>query len=142
MKKSILTAFLSVLALGACAESVTPEMAKAAANAWVLRNEHFGAGREAVTVRTVCDTNKAQTVLWHQVSMTGGGCVFVAPVTEIEPIMVALDSDPGELPKKPEVTEEETSVADELQESGDSVQDAIDWINAMLNRSDDESSGR
>ena len=84
MKKSILTAFLSVLALGACAESVTPEMAKAAANAWVLRNEHFGAGREAVTVRTVCDTNKAQTVLWHQVSMTGGGCVFVAPVTEIE----------------------------------------------------------
>ncbi len=100
MKKSILTAFLSVLALGACAESVTPEMAKAAANAWVLRNEHFGAGREAVTVRTVCDTNKAQTVLWHQVSMTGGGCVFVAPVTEIEPIMVALDSDPGELPKK------------------------------------------
>ena len=100
MKKSILTALLSVLALGACAESVTPEMAKAAANAWVLRNEHFGAGREAVTVRTVCDTNKAQTVLWHQVSMTGNGCVFVAPVTEIEPIMVALDSDPGELPKK------------------------------------------
>ena len=100
MKKSILTAFLSVLALGVCAESVTPEMAKAAANAWVLRNEHFGAGREAVAVRTVCDTNKAQTVLWHQVSMTGDGCVFVAPVTEIEPIMVALDSDPGELPKR------------------------------------------
>lgn len=98
MKKSILTALLSVLALGACAESVTPEMAKAAANAWVLRNEHFGAGREAVTVRTVCDTNKAQTVLWHQVSMTGDGCVFVAPVTEIEPVMVALDGDPGELP--------------------------------------------
>ena len=48
---------------------------------------------------------------------------------------------PGELPKKPEVTEKETSVADELQESGDSVQDAIDWINAMLNRSDDESAG-
>lgn len=99
MKKSIFTALLSVLALGACAESVTPEMAKTAANAWVLRNEHFGAGREAVAVRTVCDTNKAQTVLWHQVSMTGDGCVFVAPVTEIEPIIVALDSDPGELPK-------------------------------------------
>ena len=99
MKRSILTLVAAALALGACAESVSSEMAVAAANAWVLRNERFGAGRAATgKVITVCDTNKAETVLWHQVSMTGDGCVIVAPVTEIEPVVVALDNDPGELP--------------------------------------------
>ena len=99
MKRSILTLIAAALALGACAESVSSEMAVAAANAWVLRNEKFGAGRAATgKVITVRDTNKAETVLWHQVSMTGDGCVIVAPVTEIEPVVAALDNDPGELP--------------------------------------------
>lgn len=99
MKKSILTLVAAAMALGAFAEAVSPEMAMAAANAWVLRNGKFGAGRAATgQVITVRDTNEAATVLWHQVSMSGDGCVIVAPATEIEPVVVALDNDPGELP--------------------------------------------
>ena len=99
MKKSIFLIVAAALALGVCAEPVSRDMAVAAANAWVLRNDKFGAGRVATgDVITVCDTNKAQTVLWHQVAMAGDGCVIVAPVTEIEPVVVALDNNPGELP--------------------------------------------
>ncbi len=99
MKKSILLAFFACFsACGARAEVVTPAMAMAAADAWAERNAQFDTGNNATNVITVCDTNAAQTVLWHQVSMAGGGCLIIAPVTEIEPIVMALERDPGELP--------------------------------------------
>ena len=99
MKKSILLAFFACFsACVARAEVVTPAMAMAAADAWAERNAQFDTGNNATNVITVCDTNAAQTVLWHQVSMAGGGCLMIAPVTEIEPVVMALDSDPGELP--------------------------------------------
>ena len=99
MKKSFFWALVAIFA--ACtarAGEVLPSMAMTAANAWAARNAAFGAGSVATNVVTECDTNRAQTVLWHQVSMTGGGCVIVAPVTEIEPVVAALDEDPGKLP--------------------------------------------
>ncbi len=99
MKKSILLAFFACFsACVARAEMVTPAMAMAAADAWAERNAQFDTGNNATNVITVCDTNAAQTILWHQVSMAGGGCLIIAPVTEIEPVVMALERDPGELP--------------------------------------------
>jgi len=99
MKNRVLLAFVaSVTACAAYAEQVTADMAMAVANEWSVRNAQFGTGNNATNVITVCDTNAAQTVLWHQVSMAGGGCLIIAPVTEIEPIVAALDNDSGELP--------------------------------------------
>ena len=99
MKKSVLLAFFACFsACAARAEMVTPAMAMAAADEWAVRNERFGTGNNATNVISVCDTNAAHTVLWHQVSMAGGGCLIIAPVTEIEPVVMALDRDPGELP--------------------------------------------
>ena len=100
MKNRFLLAFVaSVTACAAYAEQVTPAMAMAAADAWAERNAQFETGNNATNVITVCDTNASQTVLWHQVSMAGGGCLIIAPVTEIEPIVMALERDPGELPE-------------------------------------------
>lgn len=99
MKKSLILALVAVVfACVTHALEVTPEVAMTAANAWAARNAAFGADGVATSVVSVCDTNAAQTVLWHQVSMSGGGCLIVAPVTEIEPVLAALEDDPGELP--------------------------------------------
>ena len=98
MKKRIFWALVAgVAACIAHAGEVTFDMAKAAANEWTARNAQFGAGGEATNVVSICDTNVAKTVLFHQVSMSGGGCVIVAPVTEIEPVVMALERDPGNL---------------------------------------------
>ena len=99
MKKSFILALVAVFAACvACAAPVDLDMAKTAADAWAARNAAFGAGSTAQSVITVRDTNTAETVLWHQVSMSGGGCLIMAPVTEIEPVVAALEVDPGELP--------------------------------------------
>ena len=99
MKKSFLTIVCTFMALGLWASPVTPEMAKSAANAWVLKNAPFGAKGQAGTVRTVRDTNAAQTVLWHEVVLSNGGLLVIAPVTEIEPVVAVLDNAPGEFPE-------------------------------------------
>jgi len=99
MKKCLILALVAVFATCAArAEVVSQEMAKTAANAWAERNARFGAGGVATNAVAVCDTNAAHSVLWYQVSMSGGCCLIVAPVTEIEPVVAALEDDPGELP--------------------------------------------
>ena len=101
MKKSLILALVAVFATCvARAGEVTPEMAKQAASAWAARNPKFGAGGSAQSVRTVCDTNAAHQVLWHQVTMSGGGCLIVAPNTEIEPVLAALEEDLERLGQK------------------------------------------
>ena len=81
MKKSLILALVAVVfACTARATDVTTDDAMTAANAWAARNAAFGAGGVAQSVRTECDTNAAHTVLWHQVTMSGGGCLIVAPV--------------------------------------------------------------
>lgn len=103
MKKSLILALVALVfacparAVDFTFTPVTTDMAMAAANAWAARNAAFGAGGVATNVVSVSDTNAAQTVLWHQVSMSGGGCLIVAPVTEIEPVVAALEDNP-ELP--------------------------------------------
>lgn len=100
MKNRFLLAFVAIVtACAAYAEQVSPDMAMAAADAWAERNAQFETGNNATNVITVCDTNAAQTVLWHQVSMAGGGCLIIAPVTEIEPVVMALEKDIGEIPE-------------------------------------------
>ena len=99
MKKSLILALVAaVFACVAHAVDVTPDMAMTAANAWAARNAAFGAGGVATNVVSVSDTNAAHQVLWYQVSMSGGGCLIVAPVMEIEPVLAALEDDPGEIP--------------------------------------------
>ena len=80
------------------AAPVSADQVVAAANIWAAENAAFGAGVRAVSAMAVCDTNQARTILWYQVSMTGGGCLIMAPVTEIEPVVAALQDDPGEMP--------------------------------------------
>lgn len=100
MKKNFLRWFggvLAALALGVHAERVTPEMAMNAANAWVRKNAAFGAAGQATGVLAV--SNAAQTAaLWYQVSMSNGGMLVVAPNTDVEPVVAALEKDPGVLP--------------------------------------------
>lgn len=100
MKKNFLRWFggvLAALALGVHAERVTPEMATNAANAWVRKNAAFGAAGQATSVLAV--SNAAQTAaLWYQVSMSNGGMLVVAPNTDVEPVVAALEKDPGVLP--------------------------------------------
>jgi len=99
MKKIFLLSAALFCAAGSLyADPVTAEMAMAAADQWVARNPEFKAGGKALSVFSVCDTNAAKTVLWHQVRMAGDGMLIVAPATEIEPVIAALDNDPGELP--------------------------------------------
>lgn len=99
MKKSILLAFFACFsACLARAEMVTPTMAMAAADVWAARNAQFEVGDTATNVITERDPENWDVVLWHQVSMAGGGCLIIAPVTEIEPVVMALERDPGELP--------------------------------------------
>ncbi len=99
MKRSIWLLLIAAWTLGVHAETVSSEMASAAASAWAARNAAFGAGSTAADVVSVCDPADASVVLWHQVSMEGGGMLVVAPVTEVEPVVMALDNDPGALPE-------------------------------------------
>lgn len=86
-----LTAFLFAMPADAADYSVTAEMAMGAANAWAARNASFGVVGSATSVETVCDTNAAKTVLWHQVRMSGGGMLVVAPSMEVEPVVAVVD---------------------------------------------------
>lgn len=83
---------------GVFASPVSLDQAKALAQVWACENATFASGGDAVSAFAVCDTNQAKTVLWYQVSLSGGGCLMVAPDTEIEPVLAALDADPGVLP--------------------------------------------
>lgn len=86
-----LAAFLFAMSAGAADYSVTADMAKSAADAWVARNAAFGVVGSATSVETVCDTNASKTVLWHQVAMSGGGMLVVAPSQDVEPVLAAVD---------------------------------------------------
>ena len=79
------------------AEPVTSSMAKSAANAYITMHPECGIYGVAF-VNTVSDTNQAHTVLWHQIryasedprtnpSAIPTGSIFIAAVTEIEPIL-------------------------------------------------------
>ena len=91
MKKSLILALVAVFATCAARASVvTPEEAREVAVAWSARNAAFGVSAADVgAVEHVADTNGV--TLWYQVQM-GTACLIVAPVTEIEPVIAALEN--------------------------------------------------
>ena len=91
MKKSIFWALVAVFAACAARASVvTPDEAREVAVAWSARNAAFGVSAADVGTPThVADTNGV--TLWYQVQM-GTSCLIVAPVTEIEPVIAALEN--------------------------------------------------
>ena len=90
MKKNILCVFVALLALLAQARPVSPEEAKLAASAWAARNAAYG-DRRVASGEAVPFANEV-TTLWYQVQMTDGSCLIVSPVTELEPVIAALEN--------------------------------------------------
>ena len=89
MKRSILCILAVTLAMYASASPVMPEQAKQVAQAWAQKNSAFGV-RSVVSGEAVPFTNEV-TTLWYQVQMTDGSCLIVSPVTELEPVIAALE---------------------------------------------------
>ena len=89
MKRSILCILAVTLAMFASASPVMPEQAKQVAQAWAQKNSAFGE-RAVASGDAVPFTNEV-TTLWYQVPMTDGSCLIVSPVTELEPVIAALE---------------------------------------------------
>lgn len=90
MKKNILCIFVAALALLAQAAPVSPSQARQAAAAWAARNGAFGE-RKVAPGRAVPFADEV-TTLWYQVQMSDGSCLIVSPVTELEPVVAALEN--------------------------------------------------
>ena len=95
--KSILCMLAATLALIAGAASVTPPQARMVAGAWAARNASFGFSESAVAgdirdIRSHKDANGVK--LWYEVPMKDGSCLIVSPVTELEPVIAALEAVP------------------------------------------------
>ena len=80
---------------GARAGEVTSEMAMTVANAWMAANPSFGATGSAVSAVAEYD---GDTLLWWAVATSGGGAIFVAPDTSIEPVLAAVPKCSSVLP--------------------------------------------
>ena len=97
--KSILCILAATLAMVAGASPVKSSQARMVAGAWAARNASFGfaEGVVAGSVRSHKDANGVK--LWYEVPMANGSCIIVSPVTELEPVIAALESVPeGGLP--------------------------------------------
>ena len=96
MKRSILCILAVALAMFAGASPVTLSQARKVAGAWAAKNASFGFACEPVSggVRSHKDANGVK--LWYEVSMTDGSCLIVSPVTELDPVIVALEDVPPE----------------------------------------------
>ena len=99
MKRSILCILAVTLAMFASASSVTLSQARMVAGAWAAKNASFGFAGEPVAggVRTHKDANGVK--LWYEVPMTDGSCLIVSPVTELDPVIVALEDAADGLPE-------------------------------------------
>jgi len=94
-RKLIAIAVAAASVLGACADVVSSDLALAAANAWVAANPSFGARGAAVSAEAEYD---GTTLMWWVVRLDGGGAVFVAPETSIDPVLAAVPQYAGVLP--------------------------------------------
>ena len=94
-RKLIAIAVAAASILGARADVVSSDLALAAANAWVAANPGFGARGAAVSAEAEYD---GATLMWWVVRLAGGGAVFVAPDTSIEPVLAAVPQYAGALP--------------------------------------------
>ena len=91
----IAIAVAAACACGARAGDVTREMALAAADAWMAANPSFGTTGPAVSATAEYD---GSVLMWWMVATSGGGAIFVAPDTSIEPVLAAVPSCTGTLP--------------------------------------------
>ena len=94
-RKLIAIAVAAASVLGARADAVSSDLALAAANAWVTANPGFGARGAAASAEAEYD---GTTLMWWVVRLDGGGAVFVAPETSIEPVLAAVPQYAGALP--------------------------------------------
>ncbi|MBR1587531.1 MAG: C10 family peptidase [Kiritimatiellae bacterium] len=96
MKRSILCILAATLAMFASASPVTLSQARMVAGAWADKNASFGFAGEPVSggVRSHKDSNGVK--LWYEVRMTDGSCLVVSPVTELDPVIAALEDVPAE----------------------------------------------
>ena len=94
-RKLIAIAVAAASVVGARADAVSSELALAAANAWVAANPGFGARGAAVSAEAEYD---GATLMWWVVRLDGGGAVFVAPETSIDPVLVAVPQYADALP--------------------------------------------
>lgn len=94
MMKSILCILAATLVTIAGAAPVTSSQAGMVAGAWAARNASFGFAEGAVAggIRSHKDANGVK--LWYEVPMTDGSCLIVSPVTELGPVIVALENVP------------------------------------------------
>ena len=99
MKRSILCILAVTLAMFASASPVTLSQARMVAGAWAAKNASFGFAGEPVSggVRTHKDANGVK--LWYEVPMSDGSCLIVSPVTELDPVIVALENAADGLPE-------------------------------------------
>ena len=94
MKRSILCILAVTLAIVASASSVTPSQARMVAGAWAERNASFGFAGEPVDNMPSVHKDDNGVKLWYEVRMTDGSCLIVSPVTELGPVIVALENVP------------------------------------------------
>ena len=94
-RKLIAIAVAAASVLGARADAVSSDLALAAANAWVAANPGFGACGAAISAEAEYD---GTTLMWWVVRLDGGGAVFVAPETSLEPVLAAVPQYAGALP--------------------------------------------
>ena len=91
----IAMAVAAAFVCGARADAVSSDQALAAANAWAAANPSFGASGAAVSAEAEYD---GTTLMWWVVRLGGGGAVFVAPETSLEPVLAVVPQYAGALP--------------------------------------------
>ena len=80
------------------ANQVAPDLARRVAAAWSAENAalapDFGEALDAVPV-----TDANGLLLWYEVPTAGGGCLVVAPDTDLEPVIAAIPDYEGGIPE-------------------------------------------
>ena len=80
------------------AEPVTPEMASAAADAWLRENPRAGDGDRLSGEEPRAERTDDGSVLWYEVPTAAGGRVITSPDTDVEPIISYVEEWDGPLP--------------------------------------------
>ena len=89
---------LATLAMTGRSDETTSDMALAAAEAWSAENMSLVGGC-GTPVSAKERRDGGGKLLWHEVAMSGGGCVIVSPDTEIEPVVAVIDRYDGDIPQ-------------------------------------------
>lgn len=89
---------LTLLAGVLRAESVTPEMAKTAAAAWLQENPRAARGVALAGEEPRAEVAADGSVLWYEVLTDNGGCIITSSDTDVDPIISYVEEWGGPLP--------------------------------------------